>query len=323
MLSHPTPHHPLNNGLLLNQPNAMNNLPSQPQHLQSNSRLDALYDSRLDDRFVPDGMVPGLRTVPPPRSRDNVGLYQDLPDEALQFHLQRLQQQQRGPDPFNGPNPSMYGPQNGRNVGLPLHQVQFRGGPSPGVGPHNQLSNLQPQRLPPGLANLGGRPPHDSTQLLGPPGHPNPPLHANLHPNAPPVQQQPFNNFATGNLTINHPQLRAPIPNLHQLQNAGPHPGLGPMGLSNNMELRSQNPNQILNLGGPNLPGPRGNPLFNPQNTNPLQGPILGARQPQAHLPPHVPPHLMPPHFQQGLNGPNNGHTNELIALLMGGAPRE
>ncbi|KAF9452608.1 hypothetical protein P691DRAFT_660489 [Macrolepiota fuliginosa MF-IS2] len=321
MLNHPTPHHPMNNGLLLNQVTAMNNLPPQHQPLQSNSRLDPLYDSRLDDRFVPDGMVPGLRTAPLPRNRDNIGLYHEMPDEALQFHLQRLQQQQRGPDPFNGPNPSMYGPQGGRNMGLPLHQAQFRGGPSPGVGPHNQVSNLQ-QRLPPGLANLGGRPPHDPAQLLGLSGHPNAPLHPNLHPNVPPAQASAFNNFTASNLNIN-PQLRGPIPNLHQLQNTGPHPGLGPMGLGNNMELRSQNPNQMLNLGGPNLPGPRGNTLYNPQNANHLQGPVIGSRQQQAHLPPHVPPHLMPPHFQQGPNGPSNGHTNELIALLMGGAPRE
>jgi hypothetical protein len=88
------------------------------------------------------------------------------------------------------------------------------------------------------------------------------------------------------------------------------------------MEFRSQHPNQIL--GAPGIPVPRGgNPMFNPQQTtNHLQGPPLG-RQQAAHLPPQVPPHLMPPHFQQGANGPNNGHTNELIALLMGGAPRE
>lgn len=319
-LNHPAPHHPLNNGLLLNQANAINNLPSHPQHLQSNGRLDALYDSRLDDRFVPDGMVPGLRTAPPPRSRD---IYQELPDEALQFHLQRLQQQQRGPDPFNGPNPSMYGPQNGRNIGLPLHQAQFRGGPSPGIGPHAQMSGLQPQRLPPGLANLGGRPPHDPAQILGLPGHPNNPLHANLHPNAPPAPQQSFNNFVANSNNFNNPQLRGPIPNLHQLQNAGPHPSLGPIGLGNGLELRSQNPNQVLGVGGPGLPGPRGNGLFNPQqNANHLQGPLLGTRQQQAHLPPHVSPHLMP-HFQQGLNGPNSGHTSELIALLMAGTQRE
>lgn len=301
----------------------MSNPPSQPQHLQSNTRLEALYDTRFDDRFVPDGMVPGLRTMPP-RSRDNVGLYQEMPDEALQFHLQRLQQQ-RGPDPFNGPNPSMYNPQSTRSLGLPLQQAQFRGGPSPGVGPH-ALSGLQQQRLPPGLANLGGRPPHDPAQILGLQGHPNALLHANLLPNAPPSHQQHFNNFpANNNLNFNNPQMRGPIPSLHQPQNGGPHLGLGHMGLNNNMELRPQNPNQVLGVGGPGLPGLRGgNPgMFNPQQTSHLQGPPIGGRQQQAHLSPHVPPHLIPPQYQQGVNGPNTGHTNELIALLMGGAPRE
>lgn len=310
----------MNNGVP-HHSNVMNGLISQPQHLQPNNRLDALYDSRLDDRFVPDGMVPGLRTTLPPRSRDNGALYQELPDDGLQFHLQRLQlqqqQQQRGgPDPFAGPNSSMYVPQNGR--GIPSHQAQYRGGPSPGVGLHNQMPNMQPQRLPPGLANLGGRPPHDPAQLLGLTGHPIT-LHPNLQPNAP--HQQPYNNFTAGNnLNFSNPQLRGPIPNLHQMQGQNPHPGLAPMGLGA-MELRSQNPNQIMNMGGPNLPGPRGNALFNPQQN--LPGALLGGRQQQAQLPPQVPPHLMPPHYQPGLNGPNNGHTNELIALLMGGAQRE
>jgi len=104
------------------------------------------------------------------------------------------------------------------------------------------------------------------------------------------------------------------------MQGQSQHPSLVPMGLGNNIELRSQNPNQIMNIGGPNLPGPRGNALFNPQQN--LPGALLGGRQ-QAQLPPQLPPHLMPPHYQPGLNGPSNGHTNDLIALLMGGAPRE
>jgi hypothetical protein len=318
MLNQPAPHHPLNNGLM-NPTNVIANTPSHPQHLQSNGRLDALYESRPDDRFVPDGMVPGLRPALPPRNRD---IYQDLPDEALHFHLQRLQQQ-RGLDPFSGPNASMYGPQNGRNVGLPLHQAQFRGGPSPGVGPHSQLSGLPPQRLPPGLANLGGRPPHDPAQILNIPGHPNNPLHANLHPNVPPSQQQPFNNFvANNNIHFNNSQLRGSIPNLQQLQTVGPHPSLGPVGLGNNLELRSsQNPSQVLGVGGLSLPGPRGNVLFNPQpNSSHLQGPLVGTRQQQGH--PHIPPHLIP-HFQPGLNGPNSGHSNDLMALLMSGTQRE
>ncbi|KAJ3567363.1 hypothetical protein NP233_g6418 [Leucocoprinus birnbaumii] len=325
LLNQPTPHHPLNNGHLLNQVNSMGNIPSQPQHLPPNNRLEALYESRLDERFVPDGLVPGLRTAPP-RSRDNIGLYQEMPDEALQFHLQRLQQQQqqRGPEHFSNVSPPMFTPQGGRNMGHPLQQAQFRGGPSPGVSPHNQLSGLQQQRLPPGLANLGGRPPHDPAQILGLPGHPNGPLHSNLLPNAVPSQQQQFNNFAVNNHNFNNPQIRGAIPNIHQLQNAGPHPGLSYMGLGNNVELRSQNPNQLMGMGGPGLPAPRGgNSTFNPQQTSHLPGPPFGGRQQPGHLPPHVPPHFMPPHFQQGVNGPNNGHTNELIALLMGGTPRE
>ena len=304
--NYPTTHQHLNSSHLVNQ---TSNPPLQSQHLQPN-RLDALYDSRPDDRFVPDGMVPGLRTAPP-RSRDNVGSYQEVPDEALQFHLQRLQQPQRGPDPFNGPNIPMYSSQSSRNVGLPLQQAQFRGGPSPGVGPHNQISGIQQQRLPPGLANLGGRPPHDPTQFLGL-QVPNGPLHANLLSNAAPSQQQQFNNFAVNNFS--NPQIRGPVPNVHQLQNSVPHPSL-----VHNIDQRSQNPNQILGIAGPGLPGPRGgNHLYSLQQANHLQGLPLAGRQ---QLPPHLPSHLM--NYQQGASGPSNGHTSDLIALLMGGAPRE
>ncbi|KAF7339910.1 hypothetical protein MVEN_01908400 [Mycena venus] len=152
---------------------------NQPQHLHLNNRLDSLYESRLDDRnFMPDGMVPGLRSAPPPRNRDSV--YSDTLEDNLHFNPnpQRLPpQHHRGLDPMYNPIPSGFAQPGARNAGIPM-QPQFRGAPSP-------ISNPQQQRLPPGLANLGGRPPLDNSQFMGMPGLPSAGLHGGLHQNAP------------------------------------------------------------------------------------------------------------------------------------------
>nr|GAT49767.1 predicted protein [Mycena chlorophos] len=177
----------------------------QQQQMQLNNRLDALYDSRLDDRFVPDGMVPGLRSAPPPRSRDNI--YADSLEDNLHFRHQP--QPQRGVDPMYNP---VYG---GRNAGVPM-QAQFRGGPSP-------ISSQQQQRLPPGLANLGGRPPLEGSQFMGMP-----------------PQQQFGNNFGVNNYA-QPPQMRA-APPPHQIGNqlGNINPALLGRGFSGQHVMREQ-----------------------------------------------------------------------------------
>ncbi|PFH54632.1 hypothetical protein AMATHDRAFT_44461 [Amanita thiersii Skay4041] len=294
------------NNLQLFQQTAFQQLPHQ---LQTNHRLEPLYESRLDDRnFVPDGMVPGLRTVPP-RGRDT--LYSEGLEDVVP-HLQR-QQQQRVDAIYSGGAP-MFAPQGGRNVGIPMQHAHFRGGPSPISGQQGPLPNTQ--RLPPGLANLGGRPPHDPTQFLGMPGVPSPNVHnmpLNVHP-----AQPNFNTFvANGNLGYNGPQLRGPLPP-HQLQNAVNHT------LGNLNPQNSLNPGQaqFLAMGGASLGGLRNvnNGLTPQQGQGPqLQNPLLSMRQQQP-----IHPHLLPPHLQQqGLPGPTNQPTHDLMALLMGGPHRE
>lgn len=299
---------------------------NQPQHLHlhSNNRLDSLYESRLDDRnFVPDGMVPGLRSAPPPRSRDSAGIYSDSLEDSIHFNPQRLPpQHHRGIDPMYNQGPSVYAQQGGRNAGIPM-QPQYRGAPSP-------ISNPQQQRLPPGLANLGGRPPLEGSQFMGMPGLPSAGLHNGLHPNGPP--QQPFNNFAVnGNLNYGtglQPQMRAPPSSAHQLQGNLQHHQLAGLGHPN-MDLRGANQAQLLGLGGGGMRG-IGIGGFAPQQGPPaqMQQPIHALRQQeqqrQQQLHQQLPPHMMShhlqvghPHQQQGIAQPNN--PPDLMALLMGG----
>jgi len=216
----------------------------------------------------------------------------------------------------------------GRNAGMPL-QPQFRGNTPP-----NTLQGLQ-QRLPPGLANLGGRPPHEPSQFIGTPigMQQSGGIHGPVHGTGP--SPQPFNNFgANGGLGGNqggglggfagNPQMRGPPPSAHQIpnslgQNQMGHPGGG-------MDLRGPtNQAQLLSLGGgPNIGGLRGG--FGPQGPPAqMQAPLLTMRQ-QQHIPPHMMPHQthhqthhLPPHLQQQGLPANN--TQDLMALLMGGGP--
>ncbi|KAF8634004.1 hypothetical protein AX15_001178 [Amanita polypyramis BW_CC] len=285
----------------------------QAQQIQNGHRMEPLYESRLDDRnFVPDGMVPGLRTVPPPRNRDTP-LYSDGPEEPIYHNLQRPSQQ-RLDSMYSGP-PPMFNAQ--RNVGIPVQQPHFRGGPSPISSQQGPLQNVQ--RLPPGLANLGGRPPHDPSHFLNMPGMPS----SNLHTlNAPP-QQQNFNAFTpNGGLSYNGPPLRGPIP-VHQLQNSLNHT-MNSLSPSNNL-----NPNQaqFLAMGGVGIGGLRNmNSGLTPQQgqSSQLHNPLLSMRQQQQPLHAHALPHMMPPHLsQQGMPGPTNQPAHDLMALLMGGPHRE
>ncbi|KII93485.1 hypothetical protein PLICRDRAFT_35702 [Plicaturopsis crispa FD-325 SS-3] len=320
----------------------LNNLQSlQQQQIPSNSRLDSLYESRMEDRhFVPDGMVPGLRSVPPPR-RESANMFSDSMDEPMQFNPQRGLPPQRGnvDQMFSGHVPSMYNQQGGRNVGIPVQPSQFRGGPSP-INVQHSLQGPGQQRLPPGLANLGGRPPHEPSQFMGgaPIGLGAGGLHGPIHGNGPSPQQ--FNNFGGGGGGAGlgfggGPQMRgAPPPAPHHLQNPLLHGGsIGGMGGSGNLDLRGPNLTQaqlnqaqLLAMNGGGMRG--GGGFGQQQGHNPQMQPPLGLRQhqqhqqqqQQQHTPPHMLPHMLPPHLQQqGLPAPNNQPAHDLMALLMGG----
>jgi hypothetical protein len=288
-----------------NHPSNLHHLQNQlghSQHYPGHTRLDSLYDSRLDDRnFVPDGMVPGLRSAAP-RSRQNGAMLPDI-DDSMQFGGQR-----GPPQMYQG----LHQANMNRNGGMPLQSSQFRGGPSP--------NPLQPsaQRLPPGLANLGGRPPHEPAQFLNSamaiPGG----LHGPVHGNA--ALQQQFNNFPPGGVGFNGaPQMRVPHPGgTHQLHGHNTMQGL--------MHPGGLNPTQaqLLGLNGANgmpgsLRGPNGG--FGQQGPQ-IQPPLLSMRQQQQQQ--QIPPHMLPLHYQQqGPPVPANQPAHDLMALLMSGGRRE
>lgn len=273
----------------------------QPTHPHA-SRIESLYDSRLDDRsFVPNDMVPGLRTFPQPRSRETYS--ETLADPAL--HYQRLSQQQhqqlplRGEPPFNG---TMY------NQPLPQrslpNQPQFRGNPSSNAA-HLLMQNQNPQRFPPGLANLGNRPPHEPSQFIGLGGG-NVPVGG--VGNSVPVPQQ-FNNFPN-NPQFNAQQFRGGMPpiNLQNLQQSA-----APLPMSNIgqpiLDPRLPNQHFASGIGGQRLPNNLPGQRLGPH-------PQLNLRGPQQQ---HVHPQLLG-HMQ---NPPPQQHTQDLMALLMGGSIRD
>ncbi|KAH9835639.1 uncharacterized protein C8Q71DRAFT_762895 [Rhodofomes roseus] len=304
----------------------------QQQHFAPNNHLDSLYDSRIDDRFVPDGMVPGLRPAPPrSRSREPSGvLFNEQLDDPLHFNA-RLQQQRSLDQMYSGSVPGMYSQQPGmmRNGGMPIQQQQFRGNPSP-ISNQNVLGGPG-QRLPPGLANLGGRPPHDPSQFLGGPmGVMGGGLQGGMHGGSS-LQQGGFNNLSGGigaggmGGYGGAPQPRGPV-----LQNPLGLNSMANMGLQNSLELRAANQAQLLGMGGGmsgNLgagAGLRGHgPGFGPQHGPSGQLPshmAMRQQQQQQQQPSHL-PHMLPPHLsqQQGLPGGSAQGTQDLMALLMGG----
>ncbi|KAF7436983.1 hypothetical protein PC9H_003817 [Pleurotus ostreatus] len=286
--------------------------PHQQQPLMhGNARLDSLYDSRLDDRsFVPDGMVPGLRNAPLPRGHDNGGMFPDAMDELHFARQQRMPLQQRVPEQMFPGQVPMFSQQPGRNAGIPIQQQPFRGGPSP-ISLQNQLQNQLPnhgQRLPPGLANLGGRPPHEPNQFMG-----------NMQQNSALLNalqgshlgQPTFNNLPNSNNLGFGPPMRGP-PGHSPIQANLPHNNVG-LGHPNNMDMRIPSQAQLMGLAGGGVRG------FNPQQ-GPGQLPLLGMRQQPPILPPHMAQGGMPAHLQQQ---PNNPQNHDLMALLMGGPHRE
>jgi zinc finger CCCH domain-containing protein 13 len=324
---------PQNNGLY-NQP-SLAGLQQQPQmhqvhQIPANGLLDSLYESRLDDRhlddrhFVPDGMVPGLRpSVPVRGGRD---MYVEGLDE-MQINA-RLAAQQRGPPEQLYPNQMpMFTPRfPGVGRGNPANQQQtFRGGPSP-----INLQGMGQQRLPPGLANLGGRPPHDPSQFMNPsmgmgPGS----IHGQINGNLP-SQQAQFNGFnGSGGMGgfAGGPQIRGgPIPGPHQIQNQNSASGLAHLG---GIDPRISTQAQLLAMGlrggaGANFGGPPQG-LGGQLQPGQMQPSMANLRQ-QPNGPPHPMAHMIPPHMQQQQpqpGGANNQQAQELMALLMGGNMRE
>ncbi|KAI5122602.1 hypothetical protein M0805_004816 [Coniferiporia weirii] len=318
--------HGLNQGLGPHQP-------SQSLHMGPSGsivRHDSLSDPD-EGRFAPDGLVPGLRPVPAPahRSRDmnNGNLYANQLDDSIAFNT-RLGPPQRGgmEQLFPGPVPSQFngqGPSGGRG-GLGFQQQAMRGGPSP-INNFNPVQAPHQQRLPPGLANLGGRPPHEPSQFLGGGvgagnfGVP-PQLHASLqHSN----NGQPFNQFQNpglGGVVGNQGLLRGQ-PGIGQLGNPLGN-GLNGADFRGGPGMPPQN--QMLGLGNPNVgQAMRGGPNFNAQlhGQNQLP-PSMNLRQ-QHSMQPQLMPQMLPPQLQQhGIPGGQH-NPNDLMALLMGGAHRE
>ncbi|KAF9044877.1 hypothetical protein BDZ89DRAFT_1127897 [Hymenopellis radicata] len=233
---------------LLQQQQRHHHQQQQLHHLQQrHQQVDPLYENRLDNRnFMPDNMVPGLRSAPPPRNGDNGGMFSDPLDEVIHINAQRPPLPlHRGLDPLysGGGMPPYASQQSGRGAGIP---VQYRGGPSP-IGNQNGLG-----RLPPGLANLGGRPPHEPSQFSGLPGLNSAALHGG--PINPP---QSYNNYSSMGPGFNNGPPRGMPPqisgNLAQHQLAG-------LGHQNLMDLRNHNmnPPNMLNIGGGPLNAGRG-----------------------------------------------------------------
>ena len=295
-----------------------------------------------EDRFVADGLVPGLRPAPAPRSREanNSGMFGG-PDD-MQF-MQRIPPQRGLEQMYGGPISPQF-TQQGPGVGRGyqgLQQAPIRGGPSP-ISNFNPIQGQPQQRLPPGLANLGARPPPHESQFVSGGGGLGIASQAILG-----GLQQPGNGpqglaqFHGGlGVVGNQPHLRAPPVGMGNMGGGGLNGLAGPSG----MDFRGQfvpPQNQMVNLGGPGVGGMRGMPGFNAQNVHGLggnigSGPTLGLRQqppqqaqnqaqgPQHHLQgPHMLQQMLPGQVQQhGFPGGQHNQT-DLMALLMGGAHRE
>ncbi|KAF8269371.1 hypothetical protein EI94DRAFT_1778339 [Lactarius quietus] len=263
---------------------------------------DILYDNRLDDRnFVPDGMVPGLRSTFP--SRRESGMFQDPLDELNAFSM------------YPSPNiPPMFPNQTNvqRNPGLPMQQP-FRNGHSPNAT-HPHVSPQQ--RLPPGLANLGGRPPHDPSQFLGsvmgmPPSH--------LQGGG---SGQPAYNFSSGVGYPAAPQHRGPLAPSPNLPSAIEPGHVGPILHPSKLDLRAAQAQLAgLNLNNGSAPGLRPPSVGFPQQ--PMHVPHAALRPPVHQQPhPQAMSHLLPQHMQTSAGG-NSQPAQDLMALLMHGAPRD
>jgi hypothetical protein len=277
---------------------------------------DVLYDNRLDDRnFVPNGLVPGLRSTFP--SRRESGMFQDPLDELSAFSVQQRIPPQRAVDQmYSAPLPSMYPSQTNmpRNSGLPVQQP-FRNGNSPNA---THIHSSPQQRLPPGLANLGGRPPHDPSPFLGSiVGVPSPHLQGN-------GSVQPAYNFSSGTYPAG-PQVRGPPGVSPNIQNTVDHRHGVSLLHASKLDGRVSAQAQLVGLdNGAGVAGQRAPVGFPQQNTIPMHVPHVAMRQ-QPHIQQQQPhpqpiPHLLPQHIQASAG---TQPAQDLMALLMHGASRD
>jgi hypothetical protein len=280
---------------------------SQPQQMHQHHPLpnghvlNTMYDSNADDRTFLTDRMPGVRSAST-RSRDATGVYSDSIDDTVQLGSQWIPQ--RPDHDLTNPLPFYYANQQaaGRNT-IPV-QSRYRDNSSP-VPNQGLLPVALPQGLPPGLANLGSRPPHDPLHSY----YTNSPigLNTNLgatHMNGHPIQT--FNDFGVGGMY-----------NVSQV-------GRGPSGLG---QLRG--PNAISNLGPPHLGIVDSHGSSDAQRMGlPVRTVNTGAFPPQqmhgGQMPNSVHMRRLPqgaPHIassNQGFTAPETQSAHDLMALLMG-----
>lgn len=301
---------------------------------------------------MPDGLVPGLR---PPRNRDGSIYASDGMDDtssnapfpvsvqSRQGSQPQQQQQQQFdrqtpgigglPQLFN--NQSTGGSLGGVTVGIGgggggrMFQPPFRGEPSP-LSP-NGPNTLH--RLPPGLANLGGRPPHDPNAYLngnvvgsmglggvGLGGIPGNPVGGGA--GGPQHQHQSFNGFGGGsnpstNFGIGGMGGIGGLGGMNVGGGGGPHGGQRGSGGPGQLPIQS-----LLNSGGNTgmLSGHHPDFTVQPQHHHPGIGVGVGVRQGQHQQPSHghlslggggggpptagIPGGLRGPFVQTGASGP-------------------
>jgi hypothetical protein len=249
-------------------------------------------------------------------------MFQDPLDELSAFSVQQRIPPQRAVDQmYSAPLPSMYPNQTNvpRNSGLPVQQP-FRNGNSPNA---THLHSSPQQRLPPGLANLGGRPPHDPSPFLGSMvGVPSPHLQGN-------GSVQPAYNFSSGGMGYSAgPQVRGPPGVSPNMQNAVDHSHGVSLLHASKLDGRTLAQAQLVGLdNGAGVAGQRAPGIgFPQQNTLPMHVPHAAMRQ-QQHIQqqqqPHPQPmsHLLPQHIQASTG--NSQPAQDLMALLMHGASRD
>jgi len=176
------------------------------------------------------------------------------------------------------------------------------------------LSMHTPQnRLPPGLANLGARPPHDPSQMMHSP--------SNMGPNVPhPLQQL---ELGLSNKSPGYPYRRSPQPPPHipgQTQFPGFNSGIGIAGPIDELSL----------YGASHRPPPTPVNAYSQHQRNAMSGPqVAGIRNQQqqyqllsqhgGNFPPNS--QVMSNHFP-GAQGGDSRAQNDLMALLLrGGMP--
>jgi hypothetical protein len=241
-------------------------------------------------------------------------MFQDPLDEINAFSVQQRIQPQRNVDQmYPAPIPSMFPNQANvqRNPGLPM-QPPFRNGNSPNLHVSPQ------QRLPPGLANLGGRPPHDPSQFLGSiMGVPSPHLQGG-------GSGQPAYNFSSGVGYPAAPQHRGPLAPSPNLPNAIEAGHVGPLlqAHATKLDVRAAQAQLAgLNLNNGVAGGLRPPSVGFPQQTGPPMHVPHAALRSHVHQQPH--PQAMFPQHMQASAGGNSQPAQDLMALLMHGAPRD